>query len=1161
NHTHIFRLGLYFRGTAIAAAISKNVQDLEGDFDERVHIYVYDDATRNSLLSEVINNSHENVKYLPGIKLPKNLIAVNDLLEAAQNADILIFSIPHTFVKSYCNILAGNVKETAFAVSMVKGLMQERDDEMVLVSDTISDQLDIPCYSMMSAHSSMEMAQGKLCEVTVGCDDAFHVQLLTAILQTNNCRVISIDDVTGVELCGTLNEIISLGAGFVDGQHLGDNTRVAAIHLCVKEMMRFIKTFFPSVKMSTFYETCGIANSVAATYVDKNVNFAQSFIATGKTFEEMEANFLHGRKLLGPVVAAEVNAFLEKALMQHEFPLFTAIHRICQNEAPPELMLDALRNHPDLSGSSISHLLSNETAPAQEKMDMTLDQVANALPKLRSCLDKILVEANSPNLKNLKVMDDWAQVDEHKVEHLGLQMSSANILTETGEIPSRLSAEASRIRDEIQKGNVQVGFKMDAREGGRHIRLLLQELPEKCTNKAVISSESDKIGSELDQGHNNMNESSDVLDLSNEDTRKEVNIKVQDNLIKSIRQTIEALENKEKMDNFIAQSRMKDENSSFARFYEDDNHSADEDTEMRQVEMNARTEARNKNLLSDSDEQSFQRERENPVKLRLHDDVEAALSEVSVLDDSDHSVTNERTELEELQQWQKLKTNAEEDSPKLFEGQDPAALEDITKPEELADVDMTELPIKEKDEQRLVTVGNRKPNKNLSKVNVRHFRNKKFDYGGRHEWDWMLNHKIDTDELLASEKDETLSKSDQEGLERLHVQLQEALQRDFDVMASSHDDAPNQELAQDTDLETKSDNKRITQEPVIPLPLKLPTPKKHYREGTPEIPNPPGNIPPPMRESKPRKDKKMQPHRTMPPVEFGDVFELQQPEKADLDEPEKAVLDEPEKAVLDEPEKAVLDEPEKAVLDEPELETKKNFKTEPQSEPPYMDKSQGTSPPPEEIRWVSDLPKTKETTTHSDERSVTPKKEESREGRYIQTSQDSSPEKKSPSVLRKGRHRQVDYRGQNPFTMDPEPESKLPLDTNHNRDMGNDGLSHQRRKVVVSPPFNPPLNPRVRVPRPPFDVRDHEYHTMVARPAINPLAPAIKWSSFPRTQKPPLVATIQVKQFTALPIKVPSASQYLLQIPSGMPRTPTLTKILCALQIGLLASYLARSKK
>ncbi|XP_017023538.1 uncharacterized protein Gpdh3 isoform X2 [Drosophila kikkawai] len=1083
-------------GTAIASAVSKNVLNFKGDFDERVHIYVYDDPIRNSLLSEVINQTHENVKYLPGIKLPKNLVAVNDLLEAAQNADILIFTMPHTFVKSYCNILAGNVKETAFAVSMIKGLMQEREDEVVLVSDTISECLDIPCYSMMSAQSSMEMAQGKLCEITVGCDDDIDAQLLTAVLQTNNCRVISISDVTGVELCGTLNEIISLGAGFVDGLRLGDNTRVATIHLCVKEMMRFIKTFFPSTKMSTFFETCGIANSVAATYVDKNVNFAQSFITTGKTFEEMEATFLHGRKLLGPLVAAEVNVFLEKGLMQHEFPLFTAIHKICQNEAPPELMIDALRNHPDLS-SSMSHLLSNEPEPehAQDKVDQMLEQVADALPKLRSCLDKILNEANSPNLRNLKVIDDWAQVDE------------------TEDIPSQLSAEASKVRDEIQKGNVQVAFKMDASEGGRHVRLLLQESPEKCATESGISSGLEIGANKLVYGHfldsspenmanksiyidNTMNDSPDVLDLSTIDTSEqmaqeevasisdEANFKVKESLIKSIRQRIEALVNKDKMENLIAKSRREDENLPTARYHQDEIQSPDETVEMRPVKMNAETDALNEHMLSDFHEQ-------NPVGLRLHDDVEAALDEVPALDQKNLSSISENTELDD----------PVGDSPKLSEmgGEIGAAWEDIAKHGRLLDVDKAELPLRGMDEHRLATMGDRKPNQNLNVVNVRHFRNKKIDDAGRYEWDWMRNQEVDTDESQANQRDEILSKSDQDRLDKLNVQLQEALQQDFGVLSMIHDDAPNEKLGQNTDLETQSDNKHIPHEPVIPFPQRFPAPKKQFREGTPDIYNQPGSVPPPMRKSNPGRPKKMQPQRNIPPV----VHQVKQP-------------------------------------DQPDPKVTNIYETE----------------PPSDLRSVSELTESQEVITCSDERPTTPKTEDNRTDIEFDKFKLSRPGRNSNSVIRRGRDRQVDYRGQNPFTLDRELESKLTMDTSYDREIGRDGLSHQRRRVIMPPPFNPPLNPRVPVPQPPFDVRDQEYHTMIARPAINPLAQATKWPLSPKAQKLPLLATIQVKPSQGL-----ATSRPLLQIPSGVPRTPTLTKILCALQIGLLATYLARSKK
>ncbi|XP_034664565.1 LOW QUALITY PROTEIN: uncharacterized protein LOC117898950 [Drosophila subobscura] len=390
-------------GSAIAASVSNNVKQLEG-FDSRAHIYVYDELVRSKYLSEVMNNCHENIKYLPGIRLPENLIAVNDLLAAAQNADILIFATPQHFVKSYCNILAGKVKENAIALSMVKGLAHVSDGEIDLYSNLISQQLDIPCYSLMSANSAMEMAQGKLCELTIGCNDEDDARLLTEVLQTDNCRVITVDDVDGVELCGTLKDIIALGAGFVDGLKLGENARVASLHLGVKEMMRFTMTFYPNAKISTFFESCAVANSVASTYVDKNVTFAKSFITSGKTIQEIESNLLNGRKLLGPLVAAELNTFLEEEDMQDEFPLFTAIHRICQNEVDPETILETLRTHPDLSSSlSFSQFLSDESTTED-----SLEKILEPPPEPISALDKALTEAGKKkSFRELKENGSW----------------------------------------------------------------------------------------------------------------------------------------------------------------------------------------------------------------------------------------------------------------------------------------------------------------------------------------------------------------------------------------------------------------------------------------------------------------------------------------------------------------------------------------------------------------------------------------------------------------------------------------------------------------------------------------------------------------------------------------------------------------------------------
>lgn len=46
-------------------------------------------------LTEIINNEHENRKYLPGVKLPDNVKAIPDIGEAVKDATVLIFVMPH----------------------------------------------------------------------------------------------------------------------------------------------------------------------------------------------------------------------------------------------------------------------------------------------------------------------------------------------------------------------------------------------------------------------------------------------------------------------------------------------------------------------------------------------------------------------------------------------------------------------------------------------------------------------------------------------------------------------------------------------------------------------------------------------------------------------------------------------------------------------------------------------------------------------------------------------------------------------------------------------------------------------------------------------------------------------------------------------------------
>lgn len=83
-------------------------------------MYVYEEQIQGRKLTDIINTEHENVKYLPGHKLPTNVIAVPDIIETCRDADILIFVLPHSFVVPTCRPLVGKLKPNAFGLSLIK---------------------------------------------------------------------------------------------------------------------------------------------------------------------------------------------------------------------------------------------------------------------------------------------------------------------------------------------------------------------------------------------------------------------------------------------------------------------------------------------------------------------------------------------------------------------------------------------------------------------------------------------------------------------------------------------------------------------------------------------------------------------------------------------------------------------------------------------------------------------------------------------------------------------------------------------------------------------------------------------------------------------------------------------------------------------------------
>ncbi|KAI1280743.1 Glycerol-3-phosphate dehydrogenase [NAD(+)], cytoplasmic [Halotydeus destructor] len=334
-------------GSAIARIIGENVKKFE-HFENEIRMYVYEETIDGKKLTEIINTTHENVKYLKGLPLPTNIIADPDLVHSAEGADILIWVVPHAFVERMCTQLQGKVKKDAISVSLCKGFY-EKPDGISLISDLITANLGGECAALMGANLANEVAQGNFCETTIGCRSKEHFPILKDLFMNENFLVTCVTDKYTVEICGALKNIVACAAGFSDGLKFGDNTKAAIIRLGLKEMIKFVKTFYPEgFEKDTFFESCGIADLVTTCYGGRNRKCSEAYAAAEgkKSIADLEKEMLNGQKLQGPGTAAEVYKMLSAKNELENFPLFVAVHEICTQKIAPTELIPRLRKQP-----------------------------------------------------------------------------------------------------------------------------------------------------------------------------------------------------------------------------------------------------------------------------------------------------------------------------------------------------------------------------------------------------------------------------------------------------------------------------------------------------------------------------------------------------------------------------------------------------------------------------------------------------------------------------------------------------------------------------------------------------------------------------------------------------------------------------------------------
>jgi glycerol-3-phosphate dehydrogenase (NAD(P)+) len=197
-------------------------------------LWVYEEE-----LIESIATNRENHLYLPGIELDGKILPTQSLQEACHNKDLLVNVTPSQVVRGVIQQIKNSLSPQSMVVSASKGI---ENDTLLTMSEVIRETLSLNEKNRIAVLSGPSFAQEVSREiptaVTIASENKGRAQQLQKIFSTHYFRVYTNHDVIGVEIGGSLKNVIALAAGISDGLHFGYNTRAALITRGLAEISR-----------------------------------------------------------------------------------------------------------------------------------------------------------------------------------------------------------------------------------------------------------------------------------------------------------------------------------------------------------------------------------------------------------------------------------------------------------------------------------------------------------------------------------------------------------------------------------------------------------------------------------------------------------------------------------------------------------------------------------------------------------------------------------------------------------------------------------------------------------------------------------------------------------------------------------------------------------
>jgi glycerol-3-phosphate dehydrogenase (NAD(P)+) len=258
---------------------------------------------------ELLRKEREHIHRLPGIKISEEITIEDDLEKACTDQDLIIFAVASPFVRETAKRAARYIQDGQIIVNVAKGI---EDHTLMTLCQVIEKEIPGADVAVLSGPShAEEVSKGIPTTVVAGAKSKVTAEIIQDTFMNERFRVYTNPDIIGIELGGSLKNVIALAAGIIDGIGMGDNTKAALMTRGIAEISRL--GVAAGGKFETFCGLSGIGDLIVTCTSKHSRNHnAGYYLGQGYSFEETKVKI--GQVIEG---ANTVKAALDLAAKFH----------------------------------------------------------------------------------------------------------------------------------------------------------------------------------------------------------------------------------------------------------------------------------------------------------------------------------------------------------------------------------------------------------------------------------------------------------------------------------------------------------------------------------------------------------------------------------------------------------------------------------------------------------------------------------------------------------------------------------------------------------------------------------------------------------------------------------------------------------------------------